>query len=54
MKNVTLAHFVTIIRICANNSEMKQSEFLSKFCKAIANNGIKGNARLLMTELAAP
>lgn len=31
---------------------MKQSEFLTKVCKAIANNEIKGNARMLLAELA--
>jgi hypothetical protein len=31
---------------------MKQSEFLTIVCKAIANNEIKGNARMLLAELA--
>lgn len=31
---------------------MKQTEFLTKVCKAIANNEIKGNARMLLAELA--
>lgn len=32
---------------------MKHSEFLTKICKAIAENKIKGNARLLCVQLAA-
>lgn len=31
---------------------MKQSEFLTKVCKAIASNEVKGNARMLLAELA--
>lgn len=31
---------------------MKEKEFLTKVCKAIAANEIKGNARMLLAELA--
>lgn len=31
---------------------MKQAEFLTKVCKAVAANEIKGNARMLLAELA--